>query len=161
MSIHPYRMNGGVSPYMDSRTDKPSSGTFLNKQILAVYHGFYYAGNQEKRETPGTIENIITTLKDQFGNTCQLSLDQASENLKQILSKDLPEILEKTGKKELMVCVVPRSKAENTYSSSQLLFKKKHQRLHYQSQGLFRWDRMHCKTHRYPNDSHGQIRTWR
>ena len=124
MSIHPYKMNGGVSPYMDSRTGKPSSGTFLNKQILAVYHGFYYAGDQEKRERTGTIENIITTLKNQFGNTCRPTLDQACENLKQILSKDLPEILEKTGKKELMVCVVPRSKAENTYSSSQLLFKK-------------------------------------
>lgn len=99
MSIHSYEMNGGVSPYMDSRTDKPNSGTFLNKQIQAVYHGLYYAGDQEKRERTGTIENIITTLKNQFGNTCRPTLDQACENLKQILSKDLPEILEKTEKR--------------------------------------------------------------
>lgn len=42
----------------------------------------------------------------------------------EILSNDLPEILQMSKKKELLVCVVPRSKRDISYTTSQLLFKK-------------------------------------
>ena len=119
-----YKMYGGESYYTDSQTGERRLGTFLTQKTVAFYHDCYHAGEQEKRVQLGTIENVITTLKNQFGNTAQFLLNQAGEKMIEILSNDLPEILQMSKKKELLVCVVPRSKRDISYTTSQLLFKK-------------------------------------
>lgn len=119
-----YKMYGGESYYTDSQTGERRLGTFLTQKTVAFYHDCYHAGDQEKRVQLGTIENVITTLKNQFGNTAQFLLNQVGEKMIEILSNDLPEILQMSKKKELLVCVVPRSKRDISYTTSQLLFKK-------------------------------------
>ena len=44
--------------------------------------------------------------------------------LSKILQQDLPQILQKTKKNNLTVCVIPRSKAESHYRKDQLLFRE-------------------------------------
>lgn len=69
----------------------------------------------------GTVENIITILKNNFRNTSTNALIQARDNLVRILISDLPQILQINGN-NLTVCVVPRSKT--VYLPNQLLFKE-------------------------------------
>jgi hypothetical protein len=99
-------------------------GTFLKQNTNAFYHDDYNGGDCERREKIGTVENIITTLKNQFKDKSREVLKQAAINLIKILKKDLPEILQKTGRSSLTVCVVPRSKAESHYRKDQLLFRE-------------------------------------
>ena len=117
-------INGGVSWYTNPETNNRQVGTFLTKKVQAYYHDDYHGGNPELRDTTGTVENIITTLKNQFKDKSKEVLIQAGKNMIAILNKDLPQILRATGLEELVVCAIPRSKAENTYTNVQLLFKK-------------------------------------
>ena len=57
--------------------------------------------------------NDITTYPQQ-------TLNNAINKLTQILKVDLPEILRLSGKQNLRVCVIPRSKRENSYRCNQL-----------------------------------------
>ena len=98
-------------------------GQFLFKPIHAFFHDDYHAGDKNLRETFGTIENIITTLKNQFLDQNSQALKQAQFSFIEILKVDLPKILLRTKKDKLTICVVPRAKAQNTYQKSQLLFK--------------------------------------
>ncbi len=77
----------------------------------------------ERRATIGTVENIVTTLKNQFRDRTNVVLTSARNSLVEILKVDLPQILNKSGKKSLVVCVIPRAKTEGNYIASQLLFK--------------------------------------
>ncbi|MDY5938264.1 MAG: phosphoribosyltransferase [Phocaeicola sp.] len=115
---------GGSSWYTNPETNNRQLGIFLTKQIRAYYHNDYYGGDVTQRDTVGTVENIITTLKNQFKDKSKDVLVQAGKNMIAILNRDLPQILRLTGKGELVVCVIPRSKAENTYISDQLIFRK-------------------------------------
>ena len=99
-------------------------GQFVSQSIDAFYHSEYQGGNSERRETIGTVENIITTLKNQFQDKSPKVLAQAQNNLADILRKDLPQVLQKTGKKNLTVCLIPRAKALATYTANQLIFKQ-------------------------------------
>jgi len=99
-------------------------GVFTSKSTNAYYHSEYHGGDTERRETIGTVENIITTLKNQFQDKTKEVLLQAANKLVEILKNDLPQILQETGKDSLTICAIPRAKAENTYSSSQLLLKQ-------------------------------------
>lgn len=119
-----FTINGGVSRYTDPETNNRQVGTFLTKKVQAYYHDDYHGGDPELRDTTGTVENIITTLKNQFKDKSKEVLIQAGKNMIAILNKDLPQILWATGLEELVVCAIPRSKAENTYTNVQLLFKK-------------------------------------
>ena len=101
---------------------------FVNSPIAASYHQDYHPGNKALRKQRGTVEYIITTLKNQFHDTPEIVLQGASNDLIEILKQDLPKILIKTGKEKLTVCVIPRAKAENTYSPDQLYFKRSVQR---------------------------------
>lgn len=118
-----FTINGGSSWYTYPETNDRQVGKFLTKKVQAYYHDDYYGGDQELRDTAGTVENIITTLKNQFNNTSEDILIKAMANMLMILNKDLPQILWITGLEELVVCVIPRSKTENTYTYTQLLFK--------------------------------------
>lgn len=96
----------------------------LPKQaVTSFYQDDYHAGNTELREANGTIEKIICTLKNQFLDKSCENLQQVVLQLTQILSEDLPLILQQTGKTDLTVCVVPRAKKKAYYTSNQLLFK--------------------------------------
>ena len=119
-----FTINGGVSWYTNPETNNRQVGTFLTKKVQAYYHDDYHGGDQELRDTAGTIENIITTLKNQFKDKSKEVLIQAGKNMIAILNKDLPQILRATGLEELVVCAIPRSKAKNSYIPAQLLFKK-------------------------------------
>ena len=68
-----------------------------------------------QRETVGTIENIITTLKNQFKDKSKDLLRQAGKRLITILNTDLPQVLRQEKKIELVVCVIPRAKPESAY----------------------------------------------
>lgn len=109
--------------YINPTTNTRQCGIFIHHTIDAYYHSDYQSGNSERRQTIGTVENIITTLKNQFKDKSKDMLIKAGNSLIQILKTDLPQILVKTGKNNLTVCVVPRSKAESTYSPNQLVFK--------------------------------------
>ena len=113
-----------ISWFTNPTTKTRQHGNFISKSINAYYHSGYQGGNSERRETIGTVENIITTLKNQFQDKSRDVLIEAQNHLIQILKNDLPNILQKTGKKNLTVCVIPRAKAETTYVPNQLLFKQ-------------------------------------
>lgn len=70
------------------------------------------------------MENIITTLKNQFGDTSLEHLERTSEDMLDVLKRDLPLILRLSGKEELTICAIPRSKAESSYLPEQLFLKK-------------------------------------
>lgn len=92
----------------------------LSHNITAFFHSDYQGGSSEQRETSGTVENIICTLKNQFQDKTANVLQIASQQFMNILLEDLPLILRRVGKNSLTVCVIPRSKAN--YSSNQQLF---------------------------------------
>lgn len=92
---------------------------YLRKSINAFYNSDYSGGGRWK--IPGTIENIICTLKNDITPHSQLVLLNASQQLANILTSDLPQILRQTGKSSLTVCVIPRAKVN--YKADQLLFK--------------------------------------
>ncbi|WP_406823477.1 phosphoribosyltransferase [Pedobacter sp. KACC 23697] len=97
---------------------------YLSEETLGFYHSDYHSGDDERRNTVGTVENIICTLKNQFKEKTFGVLNQAENSLIQILTIDLPEILKLSRKENLTICVIPRAKANNSYTSSQLHFKK-------------------------------------
>ena len=104
---------------MNKFTIKPNQ--FLERSIQAFYHSDYQGGSDEQRETTGTVENVICSLKNQFNSTTENTLQKAAGKLTEFLETDLPQILKETGKYSLTVCVIPRAKAN--YQNNQLLFK--------------------------------------
>lgn len=122
--MNSFTISPNISWYTDSTTNTRKRGQFISKSIIAFYHSDYHGGNGELRNTIGTVENIITTLKNQFQDKSRDVLVQAMNNLIAILMQDLPQVLQKTGKTNLTVCVIARAKAEATYSQNQLLLKQ-------------------------------------
>ncbi len=109
--------------YINPSTKARELGVFVRQNIDAFYHDDYHGGNAERRIALGSVENIITTLKNQFLDKSVEELEAAGNSMLQILISDLPEILFRTRKATMTVCVIPRSKAESTYSPHQLVFK--------------------------------------
>lgn len=93
----------------------------LRTPINAFYHADYYGGGNWK--TPGTIENLICTLKNDVTPYPEYVLRNAQLHLKKIILTDLQEILAISGYRTLTVCVVPRAKAESEYHKNQRLFR--------------------------------------
>jgi hypothetical protein len=122
--MNSFKILPGISWFTNPITNVRQRGKFISVSINSFYHSEYQGGNRELRETIGTVENIITTLKNQFQDKTKDVLIQAGNNLIQILKNDLPQILQKTGKNNLTVCVIPRAKTEMNYTPNQLLFKK-------------------------------------
>lgn len=104
--------------------DLKPNGSYLKYPIQGYYHEQYHAGNSHRRNSTGTVENIITTLKNSFGSTNETNLISAKGRLVEILKKDLNLVHKISGKERLIVCVIPRSKKESFYNSNQLYFKK-------------------------------------
>jgi len=102
---------------MNNFTIEPNK--FLNKRIQAFYNSNYSGG--ERRLIEGSVENVICTLKNDITPYTEIVLQTAVQNLSNILSKDLPEILQFTRLDNLTVCVIPRAKVN--YNLNQLLLK--------------------------------------
>jgi predicted amidophosphoribosyltransferase len=89
------------------------ANAYLNQNVEGYYHinyiGYENDGNPD----------YINDLKNTFNNYSKEKLDSAIEQLYNVLKTDLSMF-----DRSLTICVVPRSKAENTYSHNQLLFKK-------------------------------------
>ena len=94
-------------------------GKALQQDITAFYHDDYQGGIGNWRVS-GTIENLICTFKNDITPYSEATLSNASYKLAQILEVDLPEILRLSGKPNLRVCVIPRSKRDNSYRPNQL-----------------------------------------
>jgi len=86
---------------------------YLGQKIQAFYHADYTGYGTQGNP------NYINDLKNTFNNYSKEKLDNAIEQLHSVLKKDLSEF-----DRSLTICIVPRSKAENTYRHNQLLFKK-------------------------------------
>lgn len=91
---------------------------YLNQNIQGFYHTDF--GGVDLPNNP----NYLYKFKnDPHHNWSQYRLDEAQQQLLRVLLNDLPNILEQINSSSLTVCVVPRSKADNTYNPNQLLFK--------------------------------------
>jgi hypothetical protein len=94
------------------------------QKVTGYYHEDYHPGDKALMETVGTVEYIVTKLKNSFQITPDSILNEASQHLAKVLRKDLPMILNLEDKPSLGVCVVPRAKMESNYMYRQLGFKK-------------------------------------
>lgn len=109
--------------YTDPNTTQRQQGRFLSQSVEAFFHNDYHTGDTQLRTQFGTVENIITTLKNQFEDVNIATLERTSNLFISILQADLPKILSKVEKQRLTVCVVPRAKRQDFYQQNQLLFK--------------------------------------
>lgn len=96
-------------------------GKALQQDIVAFYNSDYRGGGTWR--ISGTIENLICTFKNDVTTYPSQTLNNAVVRFAQILKADLPEILRFSGKQNLRVCVIPRSKRENSYRPDQLLLR--------------------------------------
>ena len=101
---------------------------YLKQDIQAYYNTTYTGRNNDGNS------DYLNDLKNTYGKPDDSDskkykeselkkLKNAVKALKKVLEKDLPKILKKGKKDSLSVCVVPRSKAESSYTANQLLFK--------------------------------------
>jgi len=95
-----------------------TTNEFLQKDIPAYYRCDY--------TTYGTEGNpdFINHLKNQFGDTNTLTLQNAVNELKKVIEEDLTIIKKLHGNVNLTVCVIPRAKAEDYYTDNKRLFKR-------------------------------------
>lgn len=98
------------------------SNDYLKRNTQGYCHAPYHGGGTWK--IPGTIENMLCTLKNDITRYGTLTLNNACKSLSEILKGDIKEIVNKLDLTDIVICTIPRSKAESTYRSDQLLFKK-------------------------------------
>jgi hypothetical protein len=67
--------------------------------------------------------DYLNDLKNTYDDSPEYTLKSAQQKLHNTLREDLPQILRLLGFDPLVVCVVPRAKAENEYSPNQQLFR--------------------------------------
>lgn len=93
---------------------------YLQHKVPAYYHGYHKGWNNTEVGYINTLKNDQGTFNNNqkdFGYT----LSGAQDALYKALEKDLPNIAKSTTNK-LTICVVPRSKCNSSYKSTQLLF---------------------------------------
>jgi len=95
-----------------------ASNRFLSRNIQAFYHTDF--GGVQLPNNP----NYLYKFKnDPHHNWSDYQLQHAQQQLLRVLIADLPELQTHINRIPLIVCVVPRAKADNTYHPNQLLFK--------------------------------------
>jgi hypothetical protein len=101
---------------MNNFTITPNN--YLTKNIQAYYRHDY--------TTFGTEGNpdFINHLKNSFDSTSVSVLQAGVNELIKVLNEDLPKIKNLHSNTNLTVCVIPRAKAEGSYSDNQKLFKR-------------------------------------
>lgn len=91
---------------------------YLSQNIQAFYHTDF--GGTQLPNNP----NFLYKLKNDPHHNWPVSrLQEAQQEFLSVLLIDIPEISRQINKNPLLICVVPRAKAENTYNANQLLFK--------------------------------------
>ena len=90
----------------------------LKFNVHAFYHADYVV---EEGETE--VKHIIWTLKNQWGYKTNADLAPVAHAWRGVVLQDLPAIYQRI-QKQLVVCVVPRAKAQNVYTSSQMRFRE-------------------------------------
>jgi hypothetical protein len=90
---------------------------YLCRNTRAFYHVPYV-----RMGNPGN-PDYVNVLKNTFNDFAKYKLMSAAQELQGVLLGDLPQILQSSGFEIMVVCVVPRAKAENSYHANQLLFK--------------------------------------
>lgn len=91
---------------------------YLSQEIQGFYHTDFGGVN-----LPNNPNYLYKLKNDPHHNWSDDRIRQAQEQLYGVLLIDLPEVQKHIGKNPLTICVVPRAKADNTYSQNQLLFK--------------------------------------
>lgn len=90
---------------------------YLSRNTKAFYHVQYTGmGN------PGN-PNCLNDLKNTFNNFPEGKLRSAEQELQNTLREDLPQIFQSLGFNAIVVCVVPRAKAENAFHPNQQRFR--------------------------------------
>ena len=89
----------------------------LSRETKAFYHVRYTGWKNQGNP------DFLNVLKNTFNDLSEAKLRSAVKELHDTLREDLPQILEVLGFNSLVVCVVPRAKAENAYYQNQLLFR--------------------------------------
>jgi len=101
---------------------------YTNRYLTQNIKGFYHTNYTGHRNigNPDYLNDLKNTYDKPDSNDAEWykkqelnKLENAIKDLRNVLKSDLI-----TFDKNLTVCIVPRSKAENTYSHNQLLFKK-------------------------------------
>ena len=93
-----------------------------NDFLKKAMHGYYnrdYTGYQKPRNP-----DFINRLKNMTKQYDELELAPDFIKVFEIAFMDIPQIIEKEGLCDCTIAVVPRSKKENSYTGSQLVFKK-------------------------------------
>jgi predicted amidophosphoribosyltransferase len=89
---------------------------YLGQRVNAYYHTDYVGHRQLGNP------DYINTLKNTYNNASVASLIDAEKQLQTVILRDFQQI-KRDSKVDLTVCAIPRAKAENTYASSQMLFR--------------------------------------
>lgn len=91
---------------------------YLIQNIQAFYHTDFGG-----KDMPGNPNYLYKFKNDPHHNWSDYSLQIAQQELERVLLIDLPEIFLNINSSSLIVCVVPRAKADNTYQANQMLFR--------------------------------------
>lgn len=113
-----YRNNLKSNTELPMNSFTIASNEYLRKNIQAYYHQDYTTFGAEGNP------DYINHLKNQFGDTNIPTLQNGVNELKKILEDDLSKIKQIYSNVKLTICVIPRAKAESSYSENQKLFKK-------------------------------------
>ena len=89
---------------------------YLDLPVTAFYHVPYTKMGYPRNP------DYLNVLKNTFNNFPQPKLLSASQELKKALQVDLPDVVQCLNIDSLVVCVVPRAKAQHVYRPNQQLF---------------------------------------
>lgn len=93
-----------------------SNEKYLKNNVQSYYHTYYTRYKQ--LGNPDYLNDLKNTFND-FSNENLEKLDNAIQQLYDVLKNDLSSF-----NRNLTICIVPRSKSEDTYDYNQLLFKE-------------------------------------
>ncbi|MEK8019802.1 MAG: hypothetical protein VSS75_023250 [Candidatus Parabeggiatoa sp.] len=96
---------------------KINANNYLSRNVEAFFHVPYTRMREQGNP------NYLNYLKNTFNDFSEEKLQSAVQELQNTLKADLPEIFRSLDFKEMVVCVVPRAKAESTYHANQQLFR--------------------------------------
>lgn len=94
-----------------------NANSYLSKPTTAFFHVPY-----TRMGNPGN-PDYLNDLKNTFNNFSENMLRSAAQELQNALREDLPQISRSLRFNPIVVCVVPRAKAENAYHRNQQLFR--------------------------------------
>ena len=103
----------------DERLIKFEMNLYDTRLSVDAFCSTYYRG-YGKPNNP----DYINTLKNQFGDTLTEELEVAKKQLKEVLRRDIPKVVNELQDEDVVVCVIPRAKAESEYESDQKLFRE-------------------------------------